>query len=87
VSIIDLALSSPTLGPLQAWEIDKDRATTSDHELIILAWEALEEPPLGGTSGEVTGWQIEALQANENAWKLATAAWASEAAGHPPLSD
>jgi hypothetical protein len=55
VSIIDLALSSSTLGPLQAWEIDRDRATMSDHELIILAWEALEQPPLKGTSGEITG--------------------------------
>lgn len=87
VSIIDLALSSPTLGPLQAWEIDKDRATTSDHELIVLAWEALEEPPPGDISGEITGWQIEALQANEEALKLASAAWASEAAGHLSLSD
>jgi hypothetical protein len=73
VSIIDLALSSSTLGPLQAWEIDRDRATTSDHKLIILAWEALEQPPLGGTSGEITGWQIEALQANEEALKQASA--------------
>ncbi|QKX53974.1 uncharacterized protein TRUGW13939_01054 [Talaromyces rugulosus] len=86
VSIIDLALSSPTLGPLQAWEVDKDKPTTSDHELIVLAWEALEPPP-GGISGEITGWQIEALQVNEEALKLATAAWASEAVGHPPLSD
>jgi hypothetical protein len=87
VSIIDLALSSSTLGPLQAWEIDRDRATTSDYELIILAWEALEQPPLGGTSGEITGWQIEALQANEEALKQASAVWASEVASHPSLSD
>jgi hypothetical protein len=87
VSIIDLALSSSTLGPLQAWEINRDRATTSDHELIILAWEALEQPPLGGTLGEITGWQIEALQANEEALKQASAVWASEVASHPPLSD
>lgn len=73
VSIINLALSSPTLGPLQAWEVDKDKPTTSDHELIVLAWEALEPLP-GGISGEITRWQIEALQVNKEALKLATAA-------------
>jgi ribonuclease HI len=87
VSIIDLALTTPSLGPLQAWEIDREKATGSDHELILLGWEALEEPPPEGTSREVTGWQIDALQANEDALKQATAAWASEAADHPPLSD
>ena len=87
MSIIDLALSSPALGPLQAWEIDRDRPTTSDHELIVLAWEALEAPTPGGTSKEVTGWRIDALQADEEALRLATAAWASEAANRPILSD
>ena len=61
VSIIDLALSSQALGPLQAWEVEKEKPTTSDHELIILAWEALEAPPQEDNSREVTGWQIEAL--------------------------
>jgi hypothetical protein len=56
VLIIDLALSLLTLGPLQAWEIDRDRAIMSDHELIVLAWEALEEPPLKGILGEITRW-------------------------------
>jgi hypothetical protein len=55
MSIIDLVLSSPTLGPLQAWKIDKDRTTTSDYELIVLAWEALEEPPPGDVSRKITG--------------------------------
>jgi hypothetical protein len=34
---------------------------TSDYKLIILAWEALEELSSGDISGEITGWQIEAL--------------------------
>ena len=87
VSIIDLALSSQALGPLETWEIDWDRPTTSDYELIILGWGTLEEPLPGGTSGEVTGWQIEALQASEEALKLATIAWNSEAEGRLPLGD
>ena len=72
LSIIDLALTTPSLESLQAWEIDKERATGSDHELILLGWEALEEPPPGGTSREITGWQIDALQANKDALKQTT---------------
>jgi hypothetical protein len=74
ISIIDLVLSSPTLKPLQAWEIDKDKATTSDHKLIILAWKALEKSPPRDVSREIIRWQIEALQANKEALKLATTA-------------
>jgi hypothetical protein len=87
VLIIDLALSSSILGPLQVWEIDRDRATTLDYEFIILVWEALEQSPLGGTLGEITGWQIEALQVNEEALKWVSAVWASEVASHSLLSD
>lgn len=36
VSIIDLALTSPTLGPLRVWEIPEEYPSISDHELILL---------------------------------------------------
>ena len=36
VSIIDLALTSPSLGPLCIWEIPKEYPSLSDHELILL---------------------------------------------------
>lgn len=36
VSFIDLALSSPELGPLCLWEIPEEYPSLSDHELILL---------------------------------------------------
>jgi hypothetical protein len=36
VSIIDLALSTQELGPLQSWFIDSCYPTPSDHELIVI---------------------------------------------------
>ena len=59
----------------------------SDYELIILVQEALEESPTGGVSGEITGWQIEALQANEDVLKLVTAVWVFEVTGCSFFSD
>ena len=59
----------------------------SDYELIILVQKALEEPFIRGISGEITGWQIEALQANKDILKLATAVQASETTGCLSLSD
>lgn len=40
-SIIDLTLSTQSLGALTTWEIEEGLATTSDHEVIVFAW-----PPL-----------------------------------------
>ncbi len=34
ISIIDLALTSPDLGPLRVWEIPEEYLSLSDHELI-----------------------------------------------------
>jgi hypothetical protein len=36
-SIIDLTLSTRNVGSLATWEIDSNRATTSDHEVIVFA--------------------------------------------------
>jgi endonuclease/exonuclease/phosphatase family metal-dependent hydrolase len=41
ISIIDLALTTPGLGPLSTWAIDQDHPTGSDHEVIVLGWEDL----------------------------------------------
>ena len=35
ISIIDLALTSPALGPLRVWEIPEEYPSFSDHELIF----------------------------------------------------
>ncbi len=42
-SIVDLALTSPSLGPLCVWEIPEEYPSLSDHELILLGWEEMEQ--------------------------------------------
>ncbi len=41
ISIINLALSTASLGPLTLWEIPEEYPSVSDHELILLQWEDL----------------------------------------------
>ncbi len=41
-SIIDLALTSPSLGLLRIWEIPEEYPSLSDHELILLEWKDME---------------------------------------------
>lgn len=43
ISIIDLALTSPELGPLRVWEIPEEYLSLSDHELILVEWDEMEE--------------------------------------------
>lgn len=43
ISIIDLALSSAELGPLCIWEIPEEYPSLSDHELILLGWEDIDQ--------------------------------------------
>jgi hypothetical protein len=40
-SIIDLTPSNRNIGALATWEVDSDRAMTSDHEVIVFAWAPL----------------------------------------------
>jgi hypothetical protein len=78
ISIIDLALTTVNMGPLQAWMVDKDHPTGSDHELLVMEWAPIEhasEPP----SKEVTGWQIQALQADPQALDNARQSWQANA--------
>lgn len=42
ISIIDLALRSPDLGPLRVWEIPEEYSSLSDHELILSEWEDID---------------------------------------------
>jgi ribonuclease HI len=86
ISIIDLALSSPSLGPLPNWAIDKDHPTGSDHETILLEWDDLGQTRTE-TSKAITGWQIEALIGDEEAKTKATQTWKELRAGRLPLSD
>ena len=42
-SIIDLAISTPKLGPLLGWYVDKAYPTPLDYVLIVLEWEELQK--------------------------------------------
>ena len=41
ISIIDLALISPDLGPVCVWEISEKHPFLSDPELILIEWEGI----------------------------------------------
>ena len=66
ISIIDLALTTVSMGPLEAWAIDQEHPTGSDPELIIMEWTYLEQKSATPSQG-VTGWQIQTLQAKPQA--------------------
>jgi ribonuclease HI len=97
ISIIDLTLTSPEMGPLPLWSIDSDHPTGSDHEVIVTEWEDLASQSggevLGETSGEdpkaptITGWKIQALQDNPEALDKAKQAWEALAYDRPALTD
>ena len=57
ISIIDLALTIASLGPLTLWEILEEYPSILDHELIVLQWEDLksQDCPVPGIN---TGWNI-----------------------------
>ena len=86
ISIIDLALTTVSMGPLQAWMVDRDHSTGSDHELLVMEWatiEHLSEPP----SREVTGWQIQALQADPQNLENAERSWQAYSEQRTQLDD
>ena len=58
VSIIDLALSSPQLGPLTLWEIPEEYPSLSDHELIVLRWKDVDYNSVSSKDGQITSWNI-----------------------------
>jgi ribonuclease HI len=86
ISIIDLSLTTVDMGPLLAWTVDEDHATGSDHELLVMEWAPIEhgwEPPSDG----VTGWQIQALQADSQALEYAKRMWQANAERRGLLDD
>ena len=86
ISVIDLTLTTARMGPLETWRVDQDYPTGSDHEVLVMEWGELERfltPP----SREVTGWQIQALQADPQALEAAKHAWQIQAQERPWLGD
>ena len=75
VSIIDLALTSPSLGPLCIWEIPEEYPSLSDHELILLGWEEMERENSISPQQNPTGWSIQKLLEDEGLLHVAKTAW------------
>ncbi|KAL2004467.1 hypothetical protein VTN00DRAFT_3496 [Thermoascus crustaceus] len=86
VSIIDLSLTTSELGPLEAWFVDQDHPTGSDHEVIVMEWSPLRKDPRE-PSKEITCWQIQALQADTEALNQAMQDWQTQATGRQSLTD
>ncbi len=47
ISIIDLALTNPDLGPLCVWEFLEEYPSLSDYELILIEWEDMDAQSCG----------------------------------------
>lgn len=74
-SVIDLTLSTPSLGALQSWDIDEDRATPSDHAVIVFSWKPLYSRPVEQETGATTNWDIDKLRADERRLEKARDHW------------
>ena len=55
ISIIDLALTSPDLGPLRVWEIPDKYPSLSDHELILIEREDIDTQGQENTQAAMSG--------------------------------
>ena len=61
MSIIDLALTSPELGPLRVWEIPEEYPSLSDYELILMEWENIEAPGQKNNQAAINGCSVKNL--------------------------
>lgn len=87
ISIVDLALTSPQLGPLRVWEIPEEYLSLFDHELILVEWDEMEEEKSRFQQGSSTGWSIQNLLDDEQLFSTARTAWIhEEGIGRPYLS-
>ncbi|GAB7336743.1 hypothetical protein MBLNU13_g10839t1 [Cladosporium sp. NU13] len=81
-SVIDLTLSTRNIGAL-SWEIDCDRATTSDHEVIIFGWTPLRTVFASDDAMATPYWNIERLCTDEQAMEKAAEHWRALSEGRP----
>jgi hypothetical protein len=84
-SIIDLTLSTRKVGTLATWEIDSDRATTSDHEVIVFAWAPLNNMTVAKGATAAPNWNIDRLCADEQATGEAGEYWHMLCEGRSPV--
>ena len=75
ISIIDLALTSPQLGPLRVWEIAEEYPSLSDHELILMEWEDIDTQSPKNIQAAMSGWSIKNLLENDMLFQAAKSEW------------
>ncbi|OJJ85453.1 uncharacterized protein ASPGLDRAFT_1353543 [Aspergillus glaucus CBS 516.65] len=75
-----------SMGPLEMWTIDQEHSTGSDHEVIVMEWTPLKQD-VTATPQNVTGWQIQALQANPQALEESKWDWQTRAQSRPYLGE
>ena len=85
ISIIDLALTSPELGPLRVWEIPEEYPSLSDHEIILMEWEEIDIPGQKNTQAAMSGWSIKNLLEDNKLLKAAKSDWKRFNEDHQPL--
>ena len=85
ISIIDLALTSPALGPLRAWEIPEEYPSFSDHELILVEWEDSEIENLEARQPALSGWSIQNLLEDDKLLQAAKEDWEKSSLGRTNL--
>ena len=86
ISIIDLALTSPALGPLRIWEIPEDYSSLSDHELILIEWEDIDTQGQEKSQAAISGWSIKNLLRDEKLLKAAEDDWKRLNGDRQPLN-
>ena len=85
ISIIDLALTSPDLGPLQVWEIPEEYPSLSDHELILIEWEDIDTQGQENTQAAMSGWSIKNLLEDDKLRQAAQGEWKKSNEDRQPL--
>ena len=75
ISIIDLALTSPDLGPLRVWEIPEEYPSLSDHELILIEWGDSNAQGQENSQAAMTGWSIKKLLGDDKLLEAAQSNW------------
>lgn len=74
-SVIDLTLSTRKVGALVTWEIDESLATTSDHEVIVFEWAALNAASSEKQVNATQYWNIDRLCSDKQALEAASEHW------------
>ena len=69
ISVIDLAFFSTQLGVLMLWEIPEEHPSLSDHKLIVLRWEDVDDKLTNESSERVTSRDIQTLLNDQDSLK------------------